>query len=115
MKIYDLDHLETIADDVTVFGGSEEINFSVSGSARMNFSASRSGSIAVNPLSISNYNTGNTVSSSTGIAAPTWKPRLNFIKTLSLVTPSALNGIGKVLTAASLIFKPKLLAKKIFA
>jgi hypothetical protein len=113
MKIYDLDHLETISDDITVFGGGEMI--SVSGNSKINFSVSGSSSISVSPLGISNYNTGNTVSFGTKIAAPTWKPKLKLIKTLGLITPSALKGIGKVLTAASLILKPKLLATRILA
>jgi hypothetical protein len=107
MKIYDLDHLETISEDVNVIRG---------GVVYVNASISESRSISVNPLSLSNYNrgnlvsssigigAGNTVSSSTGIVAAFAKRGFNWGKSLSF-TPSAVKEIAKLVTRASLILK----------
>ncbi|BAY24517.1 hypothetical protein NIES2100_43120 [Calothrix sp. NIES-2100] len=100
MKIYDLDHLEPISDDDTVIGG---------GDLNVTASLNQNRSISVSAMSLSNYNTGKTASSSPGIGTAIGNWRLNWAKAIPLVTPSAVKGISKLLAVASSILKPKVL------
>ena len=114
MKIYDLDHLETISDDVTVMGGSEPL-LNMGESSALNFNISGGSRLNVNAVSLNLLNTGNTVSSNTGIGANTWPQRLNFVKSLALFTPSAVKGISKAIASVKSILQSRFKGTKITA
>ncbi|MBD2353319.1 hypothetical protein H6G41_01565 [Tolypothrix sp. FACHB-123] len=104
MKIYDLDYLDTISDDVAVFGGSE-----------INVNLARSSQIGNHALSLSKYNRANTVSFNTGIVKSMLTQRLNFINNLSKDRPSLVRGINKIIKAGVSMFKPNLVVTKIIS